>query len=158
MNAMHMKELTLQFSQLCSPIKKVTISIIQTCSWNLHPVDLYRAKCFFTLDIVAYEPSICRSLAITYRKKAKYNGIPVSLYEADFGEAVNIKPCFCRAEGECPPKGTIDLFKCAGTPMFMSLPHFYLADEKLLAGIGSGLTPDKEKHGIYLMFEGVGEH
>lgn len=109
----------------------------------------------FPLDIVAFEPSICRSLAITYRSKAKYNGIPVHRYEADFNEEVNKKQCFCRDEGECPPAGTIDLFKCAGSPMFMSLPHFYLADKKLLENIESGLSPDKEKHGIYLMFEGV---
>lgn len=79
----------------------------------------------------------------------------MSRYEADLSSPANTKQCFCRAEDECPPKGTIDLYKCAGTPMFMSMPHFYMGDEKLLNNIESGLNPDKEKHGIYLMFEGV---
>lgn len=103
--------------------------------------------------IVAYEPSICRSLTATYRSKAKYNGIPVLRYEMDMGEDVNIKQCYCRGEDECPPKGTIDLYKCSGMPMIASLPHFYLADEKLLQGIESGLSPNEEHHGIYMLFE-----
>lgn len=110
---------------------------------------------YLPLAISAFEPSICRSLVIEYNSKSKYNGIPVSRYEADFSSAANTKQCFCRAEDECPPKGTIDLYKCAGTPMFMSMPHFYMGDEKLINNIESGLNPDKEKHGIYLMFEGV---
>lgn len=73
----------------------------------------------------------------------------------DLGEDINIKQCFCRDEDTCPPKGTIDLFKCSGSPMFASLPHFYLADPKLLEGIESGLNPSKEKHGIAMLVEMV---
>lgn len=73
----------------------------------------------------------------------------------DMGEKVNEKKCFCRSEDECPPKGTIDLFKCSGMPMIASLPHFYKA-EKLLDGIESGLNPNKEQHGIEMLFEIVG--
>ncbi|XP_055299621.1 sensory neuron membrane protein 1-like [Sitodiplosis mosellana] len=103
--------------------------------------------------IWAYEPSICRSLGASYRSKSKYNGLPVLVYEMDMGEDINIKQCFCRDEDNCPPKGTIDLFKCGGVPMIASLPHFYLADPKLLEGIDSGLNPTKEKHGISMLFE-----
>lgn len=71
----------------------------------------------------------------------------------DMGEDINIKQCFCRDEDTCPPKGTIDLFKCSGSPMFASLPHFYLADPKLLEGIESGLNPKKEIHGIAMLVE-----
>lgn len=73
----------------------------------------------------------------------------------DLGEKVNEKQCFCRSENECPPKGTIDLFKCNGMPMIASLPHFYKA-EQLLEGIESGLNPSKEQHGIDMLFEIVG--
>lgn len=71
----------------------------------------------------------------------------------DMGEDINVKKCFCRDEDTCPPKGTIDLFRCSGSPMFASLPHFYLADPKLLAGIESGLNPNKQKHGISMLVE-----
>lgn len=104
--------------------------------------------------IWAYEPSICRSLGATYVKPDKYNGIPLLRYELDLANPVNHKDCFCRnkEEGECPPKGTFDLFKCAGSPMFGSHPHFYNADPKLLEKI-DGLSPNKEEHGVFLLFE-----
>lgn len=68
------------------------------------------------------------------------------------GEKINEKQCFCRSDDECPPKGTIDLFTCSGMPMIASLPHFYKA-EQLLDGIESGLKPNKEQHGIEMLFE-----
>lgn len=71
----------------------------------------------------------------------------------DMGEDVNEKKCFCRDEDTCPPKGTIDLFRCGGSPMFASLPHFYLADPKLLAKVESGLNPNKAEHGIEMLVE-----
>lgn len=58
----------------------------------------------------------------------------------------------------CKSKGTIDLFKCSGSPMFASLPHFFLTDPKLLEGIESGLNPSKEKHGITMLVEIVSIH
>lgn len=100
----------------------------------------------------AFEPSICRSLGATVRNKTKYAGIPVFRYELDMGEDLNIKQCFCRDENTCPPKGTIDLFRCGGVPMIGSLPHFYLAEE-LLDGIECGLNPNKEDHGIFMYIE-----
>lgn len=103
--------------------------------------------------IWAYEPSICRALGATYKGKSKYNGIPVLVYELDMADPVNHKDCHCREEGVCPPKGTIDLYRCAETPMIASHPHFYLGDPQLLANVESGLNPNKKDHGITLLFE-----
>lgn len=69
------------------------------------------------------------------------------------GNDVNGKSCFCRDVDECPPKGTIDLFRCNGSPMFISLPHFYLADPKLVKNIRSGLTPYEKSHESFILFE-----
>lgn len=69
------------------------------------------------------------------------------------GEEFNIKQCFCRDDDTCPPKGTIDLYRCGGIPMIASLPHFYLADPKLVEDIESGISPVKEKHEIAMLFE-----
>lgn len=105
-----------------------------------------------------YEPSICRSIKTSYQYETTYNGIPVLMYHTDFADDANVKQCFCRDIGNadsCPPMGTIDLFHCSGVPMISSLPHFYLADPKLLDGIASGLNPSKEKHGVELFFEVV---
>lgn len=75
------------------------------------------------------------------------------LYDLDLADPANNKKCFCRDEDTCPPKGTFDLFRCSGTPMFGSHPHFYGADPKLLEGIESGLNPNKEEHAISMLVE-----
>lgn len=78
------------------------------------------------------------------------------LYELDLSEDINIKQCFCRDETpeSCPPKGTFDLYRCAGVPMIASLPHFYHSEE-LLEKIESGLHPNKHDHGIEILLEKV---
>lgn len=103
--------------------------------------------------IWAYEPSICRSLGALAKSKTKYNGVPVIVYELELNNPVNQKECFCRNPGECPPAGTIDLYRCSETPMIASHAHFYLGDPKLLENIDSGLNPNKADHGIQLLFE-----
>lgn len=105
----------------------------------------------------AFEPAICRSLGLTFQQKTKKAGLPAYLFELNIGEDLNVKQCFCRTEEECPPKGTIDLFRCTGVPMIGSHPHFYYAEE-LLDGIESGLAPDKDKHGVYMYIEIVSRH
>lgn len=109
--------------------------------------------CVFT-GLWAYDPTVCRPFVSTYVKDGKYNGIPVWIYGMDFGEDLNVKECYCREDGTCPPKGTFDLFRCTGVPMVGSLPHFYKA-EQLLAGIESGLNPNHADHGIEVYFEHV---
>lgn len=122
---------------------------------------------------------MCRSLMMSYKTQEKYNRIPAYRFELDFGDFsiflrvsgtfffflniswlfpntgndVNGKSCFCRDVDECPPKGTIDLFRCNGSPMFISLPHFYLADPKLVKNIRSGLTPYEKSHESFILFE-----
>lgn len=73
------------------------------------------------LFIRAYDPSICRSIGASYKRRAKYNGIPVAVYELDLAEEMNIKQCFCRDEDTCPPKGTFDLFRCSGVSTLTNL-------------------------------------
>lgn len=104
--------------------------------------------------IWAHEPSVCRALGATYSKPSKYMGVPTLQYDLDIGSDVNVKECFCRdPPNGCPPKGTFDLFRCVGSPMMGSLPHFYKADPKLLGNIASGLNPNEEQHGIFIHFE-----
>lgn len=62
--------------------------------------------------------------------------------------------CYC-PDGECPLKGTLDLFPCVGTPLVASMPHFLNGDPSLLENIGSGLSAEKDKHIIYIDMETV---
>lgn len=109
---------------------------------------------FFAGDrIWAYDPQVCRSIAASYTNvQATYNGLPTYVYESDFNENINVKKCYCRGEKDCPPKGTFDMFKCTGIPMYSSLPHFHKA-EHLLKGIESGLHPMKKYHEITASIE-----
>lgn len=62
--------------------------------------------------------------------------------------------CFC-SDGECPLKGTMDLYPCLGSPIIASMPHFYNADPSLIEAIESGMHPDKESHQIFIDMETV---
>lgn len=100
-----------------------------------------------------YEPSMCRALGATYKSKTMYNGVPVLRFELEISDPANVKDCYCRPNGDCPLKGTLDLFRCTGQPMVASHPHFYLGDPKLLSNIASGMNPNKDEHGIFMLFE-----
>lgn len=86
--------------------------------------------------------------------KTKLNGIPVYVYELDISHEVNTKQCFCRDEDTCPARGSFDVYRCTGLPVYVTLPHFYKA-EQLLSGIESGLVPNKTFHDLFLNLEVV---
>lgn len=61
--------------------------------------------------------------------------------------------CFC--SGECVPQGLFNVSSCRyGTPVFMSFPHFYYADDYYHKQI-DGMKPDEEKHKFFMAFEPV---
>lgn len=97
-----------------------------------------------------------RSLVATYQKDTKYDGIPVRLYTANFGDMSKNpdEKCYCPTPETCLKKGVMDLMKCVGIPMYASLPHFYESDESYVNGV-IGLNPNEEEHGIRILFEPV---
>lgn len=97
--------------------------------------------------IAGYDPLVCRPLTLKYVKDSKFMGMPASIYTMELSDEFNSKPCFCREDGTCPPKGTVDLYRCATVPILGSLPHFY-GSEELLQNVESGLNPNKKEHGI----------
>ncbi|KAK7873183.1 hypothetical protein R5R35_006398 [Gryllus longicercus] len=49
----------------------------------------------------------------------------------------------CQCVGDCQPSGTLNASACRfGSPLFVSFPHFYLADSSYLTPL-QGLKPDK---------------
>lgn len=61
----------------------------------------------------------------------------------------------CFRVGEQVPLGLLNITKCRnGTPVFISYPHFYLGDEKLVDSVG-GMQPNKEDHEFSLTVEPV---
>lgn len=47
------------------------------------------------------------------------------------------------------------MFPCIGAPMMGSQPHFYGADPSLVDNFASGISPEKDKHAIFMHFEMV---
>lgn len=97
-----------------------------------------------------------RSLVAEFVVNTKYDGIPVRKYSASLGDMSRNEDekCYCPTPDTCLKKGIMDLYKCIGVPIYASLPHFYDTDESYLKGV-KGLKPEKTKHEIIILFEGV---
>lgn len=107
------------------------------------------------MPMQAHEKALCRTFYIPFEKKIRYRGIPTHMFTYDLGD-IKAEPenkCYCREEDECPLKGTMDLFPCVGTPITLSMPHFYNADPSIAEKIAEGMNPNKEKHQIFVKME-----
>ncbi|KAJ8915889.1 hypothetical protein NQ315_015502 [Exocentrus adspersus] len=106
--------------------------------------------------LVSFAPDLCRSLIAVYEHDTKYDGIPVRHYSATLGDMSRNEDekCYCPTPETCLKKGIMDLYKCVGVPMYVTLPHFYEADESYSKGV-RGMRPDRSKHEIIILFEGL---
>ncbi|XP_044748496.1 sensory neuron membrane protein 1-like isoform X2 [Coccinella septempunctata] len=102
----------------------------------------------------SFSSDLCRSLVAKYEDAMKYDGIPVWRYTASLGDMSKNadEKCFCPTNQTCLKKGMMDLFKCIGVPIYVSLPHFYDCDESYLGEV-DGLHPSMEHHSIQIYFE-----
>lgn len=72
----------------------------------------------------------------------------------DNGDNVKSRKCYCMNE-KCQPSGVLDVSRCKyGAPAFISLPHFYLADDSYGEAV-KGLKPSEEKHESFVIIEPV---
>lgn len=106
-----------------------------------------------TLEI--YAKDVCRRIPFRFERRDYSNGIPTYRFQIPsnfFTTTPDENSCFCPKESNdiasrrCPPAGTFNVSTCRfGSPMLVSFPHFYSADESLFEEI-DGLTP-KPEHG-----------
>ncbi|KAK6640144.1 hypothetical protein RUM44_011830 [Polyplax serrata] len=65
----------------------------------------------------------------------------------DNGTKYSESECFCT--GNCSPSGVRNESLCRKAPVFISFPHFYLADSTYVNAV-EGLKPNKSKHEFYI--------
>ncbi|XP_011875402.1 PREDICTED: scavenger receptor class B member 1 [Vollenhovia emeryi] len=111
-------------------------------------------------DIVyLWDKDICRTLPLQYRGPIEKAGIKANLYTPPnklFGRLNETgsteDECFC-PDGSCPPQGLQNISPCQySAPVYLSFPHFYQADPKLLDDI-EGLKPVEKLHGTYFKIQ-----
>lgn len=116
-------------------------------------------------DISIFVSDICRSVTLKYDSEVSKYGIDGYKWIADekvFDNGVKYPDmaCYCNSEfsdgnASCPnlKSGVFSASKCKyGAPVFISFPHFYLADESYISQV-DGMRPNKENHEVHVSIE-----
>lgn len=104
-----------------------------------------------------YDKDLCRLLPLRFDKEVDtaggvkgYRFVPPENVFAD----VKTNPeneCFCPGGPPCAPHGFFNVSLCQyDSPVLLSFPHFYLADQKYRTAVEGVSPPDKEKHQFFL--------
>ena len=107
-----------------------------------------------------FVPDMCRSIPFDYEKDVEVHGATGYRFTAgrravDNGTVFPENLCYAYGSSEFVPSGVMNISACRyGSPVFMSYPHFYLADEFYLNEI-EGLAPNKDKHESFFTLDPV---
>ena len=100
-----------------------------------------------------------RSVTLDYTRTLDHMGITAYRFagtERTFADA-DANPdnwCFCTG-GSCVPSGAVNSSTCNfDSPVFISFPHFYLADPSY-GDMVEGLQPDQQRHEFFIDMEPV---
>ncbi|KAF2902255.1 hypothetical protein ILUMI_03930 [Ignelater luminosus] len=106
-------------------------------------------------EVAIFSSDICSSITITYNSTEVVDGVAGKKYVGtdyvfDNGTKYPEQACYY---SKPTPSGIRDVSKCRfGAPLFVSYPHFYLADPVYKNAV-KGLHPDKTKHEMYITLE-----
>lgn len=101
-----------------------------------------------------FTPDMCRSFPYDYEKDIilrdiRGNRFAAGLRAIDNGTLYPENKCYPQGM----PSGVMNISVCNfDQPIFISYPHFYLADPSYLEAV-EGLSPNKEKHESYITLE-----
>lgn len=103
---------------------------------------------------------ICRTVPFDYETDIVVDGITGYRFTAgeravDNGTKYPENSCYTGFNGESVPSGVMNISACRySSPVFMSYPHFYAADE-FYSNEVDGLEPIREKHESYIILEPI---
>ncbi|XP_047126064.1 platelet glycoprotein 4 isoform X2 [Hydra vulgaris] len=128
----------------------------------LNGTDGTRYKPFFERNqrLYMFMADAFRSIYLNYEKDVEFYDIQLYSHTTSFNLLgnVSISPWnqdFCT--DQCYETGVLHVGGCADSPsvpVFMSWPHFYQGDEMLYKNV-DGLSPNKEKHAIFINVEPI---
>ncbi|XP_048487843.1 scavenger receptor class B member 1 isoform X2 [Plutella xylostella] len=101
-----------------------------------------------------YDKDLCRLLPLKFLREvessAGVSGYRFTPPEDVFADSEANK-CYCPAGPPCAPNGLFNVSLCQyDSPIMLSFPHFYLADESLRAAVEGVSPPDAEKHRLFI--------
>ncbi|XP_068086311.1 scavenger receptor class B member 1 isoform X2 [Anabrus simplex] len=107
--------------------------------------------------LFVYDKDLCRLLPLSYQKEVETaNGVAGFRFTPpkDVFADVSTKPeneCFCPGGPPCAPNGFFNVSLCQyDSPILLSFPHFYLADEKYRLAVEGVSPPVADKHEFFL--------
>ncbi|EDW64458.2 uncharacterized protein Dvir_GJ17481 [Drosophila virilis] len=108
-------------------------------------------------SVYLYMPKMCRAVPLDFTETISVHGVTAykfsgTRHAVDNGTMYPDTSCLC-VDGKCQPAGVINVGRCNfNTSIYMSYPHFYLADPIYLEAL-DGLQPEKEKHEFFMALE-----
>lgn len=104
-------------------------------------------------NYVFYQTIFCRSIPYSYTGDVRHYGILTKRFEATssvFANGTENPDNACYDVHKEYPSGVLDVSPCQfGAPVFISFPHFYMADPSYLNSI-HGLNPEAEDYGSHV--------
>lgn len=103
-----------------------------------------------------FTPDLCFSLPLFADGSIETYGLSGTVYvgnEQTLDNGKHFPEALCQCVHDCQPYGTLNASSCRfGSPLFVSFPHFYLADPSYVNSI-QGLKPDAAKHKFFIALQ-----
>lgn len=104
-----------------------------------------------------FEKDLCRTLPLVYQRDIVGAGeIPGYRFSPPLDVFTSVEnkaaqQCYCPHGPPCAPEGTFNVSLCQyDSPVLLTFPHFYLADQALRNAVTGISPPDPKKHELYI--------
>uniref|UniRef100_U5ET11 Scavenger receptor class B member 1 n=1 Tax=Corethrella appendiculata TaxID=1370023 RepID=U5ET11_9DIPT len=106
--------------------------------------------------LFVYEKDLCRLLPLSFEKEVEVRGVQGYRFTPDAMVFASVEKnpdnmCYCPAGPPCAPNGLFNVSLCQyDSPILLSFPHFYLADQQYRLAVDGISPPEKEKHQLFI--------